>query len=79
MYMLWSTGIPKSKFGKSTVDMCGLTGEQDPDSDLDDVDGPWHTGKIFDTMDKRKHVSCAGDPGFFIFIERRKRGQNGGQ
>jgi hypothetical protein len=56
------------------VDMCGLTGEQDLYSDLGG-DGPWHTGKIFDTMGKRKHVSCADDPGFFIFIERRKGGK----
>ena len=39
------------------------------------VCGLWHTGKIFDTMGKRKHVSCADDPGFFIFIERRKGGK----
>jgi hypothetical protein len=57
--------------------MCGLAGEQDPDSDLGGVDCEWmwHTGKIFDTMGKRKHVSCADDPGFLIFIERRKRGK----
>jgi len=46
------------------VDMCGLTGEQDPDSDLGGVDGPWHAGEIFGTMGRRKHVSCADDPGF---------------
>jgi hypothetical protein len=55
------------------VDMCGLTGEQD--SDLGGVNGPWHAGNIFDTMGKRKHVSCADDPGFLIFIGRRKGGK----
>jgi hypothetical protein len=54
--------------------MCGLTGEQDPDSDLGGVDA----GNIFDTIGKRKHVSCADHPGLLIFIERRK-GASGGQ
>jgi hypothetical protein len=52
-----------------------LTGEQDPDSDLGGMDVLWHRGKIFDTMGKRKHVSCAEDPGCLIFIERRKGGK----
>ena len=67
--------VPPKAISLPCVDMCGLTGEQDPDSDLGGVDGPWHAGKIFDTMGKRKHVSCADDPGFLIFIGRRKGGK----